>query len=80
MRPFTINASFHHLRRFTHLFIEIYSGAFLAFWALSRASGRENRWVHIRRDLSIVLKENTAVFVLQTELRFLYWKFDKVRP
>ncbi len=46
---------------------------------LAQASGRENCLVHVRRDLSIAVKENTAVFVLQTKLCFLYWKFDLVR-
>jgi hypothetical protein len=33
---------------------------------------------HQKRVL-VAMKEKTAVFVLQTKLRFLYWKFDIVR-
>jgi hypothetical protein len=47
---------------------------------LAQASGRENRSVHIRKDSVIVVKENTAVCVLQTESHFPYWKFDIMRP
>jgi hypothetical protein len=37
---------------------------------LAWASGRESRLVHISSDLVIAVEENTAVFVLQTKLRF----------
>jgi hypothetical protein len=46
---------------------------------LAWASGRKNRLVHISKDLVIIVKENTAVFVSQTKLRFLYWKFNIMR-
>jgi hypothetical protein len=46
---------------------------------LALASGRENRLVHISSDSVMAVKEKMTVFVLQTKLRFLYWKFNIVR-
>jgi hypothetical protein len=39
---------------------------------LAQTSGRKNRLVHIREDLMVAVKENTAVLVLQTKLRTVY--------
>jgi hypothetical protein len=44
----------------------------------ARASGRKNRLVRISDD-SIRSEREHGCFVLQTESRFLYWKFDIVR-
>jgi hypothetical protein len=55
------------------------SGAVLVLEVLAKASRRKNHLVHISSDLVTAVKENTAVFVLQTKLRILYWKFDIVR-
>ncbi len=56
------------------------SGASLVFWVLARASGRKNCLVHIRRNLTIAVKENTVVSVLDRIMIclcvFLYWQFD----
>ncbi len=35
--------------------------------------------MHLRLYVVIAMTENMAVYVLQTEFRFLYWKFDIVR-
>jgi hypothetical protein len=39
---------------------------------LAWAGGRKNCFVHIRKDWMVAMKENTAVFVLQTELQTVY--------
>jgi membrane protein YdbS with pleckstrin-like domain len=46
---------------------------------LARASTRKNCLVHISADSVIVVKEKTAVFVLQTKFRFLHWKFNIIK-
>jgi hypothetical protein len=46
---------------------------------LAWGSRRENRLVHIRRDLMVAMKDDKAVCDLQTKLRFLYWKSDADR-
>ncbi len=40
--------------------------------------GQVDAWCTSAR-IRFVVKENTAVYVLQTKLRFLYWKLDIVR-
>jgi hypothetical protein len=52
--------------------------SFLIGAGLSKRT-QKNRLVHISSDLVIAVKENTAVHALQTELRFLYWKFVVAR-
>jgi hypothetical protein len=43
---------------------------------LAWASGRKNRLVRISKDSAIVVKENTAVSVLQTQFNwFPVWEF-----
>ncbi len=32
-----------------------------------------------KERILVTMKENKAIFILHTELRFLYWKFDIVR-
>jgi hypothetical protein len=65
---------------FYGLLILIYSHAFLASQVLAPTREGKNCSVHISKDSIILVKENMADFVLQTKVRFLYWKFDIFRP
>jgi hypothetical protein len=57
---------------------------FLAIWVLARTSGCVNRLLHIREDLLVAVKENTADFtnllpIYAPSMCFLRWKFDIMR-
>jgi hypothetical protein len=63
------------------LLILSYFGAFLASSFLGASSGKRMQkplGAH-HKDSMIVVKENTAVCVLKTKVRLLYWKFDIMR-
>jgi hypothetical protein len=71
----------NNISRFSSLYFNLLLVPFLLSSSLGAGSGKRTRKplrAHQERIL-VAMKENTAVFLLQTKLRFLYWKFNIVR-